>query len=36
MMQLINPTEPAITSYIEFDENDEEFKIVSGNSVEIS
>ena len=27
--QLINTAEPVLTSYMEFDENDENFKIVS-------
>ena len=30
-VQLINTTEPGITSYMEFDEDDEDFKIISGN-----
>jgi len=29
---IINSTQPAILSYMEFDENDEEFKIVTGNT----
>ena len=30
-VQLINTAEPVVTYYIEFDEDDEEIKIISGS-----
>ena len=30
-VQLINIAEPMVTSYMEFDEDDEDFKIISGS-----
>lgn len=32
--QLISAAQPIISSYIEFDENDEDFKIILGSSVD--
>ena len=31
--QLIDATEPVMSSYMEFDENDKNFKIISGSTI---